>query len=487
MQEPLILWFRRDLRLDDHPMLQAAAATGRPLVPVFILDPETEALGAAAKLRLEMALEAFGATLAAAGSRLILRRGPALPVLQRLIAETGAAGAMWSRLYDPAAKARDAAVKAALRGGGRIAASHPGFTLHEPWAVETGQGGPYRVFTPYWRAVRQRPVAPALPAPAHLPPPAVWPETEALAGWRLSAAMRRGAAVLRRWQAPGAAAAQARLADFAGTRLSGYAAGRDLLDAGATSGLSEHLTWGEISPRQIWHRGWRAMEEGNPGAETFLKELVWREFAWALMHHFPDLDRRNWKPEWESFPWRGDNDEAERWRRGRTGEPAVDAAMREMYVTGRMHNRARMIAASYLTKHLLTDWRIGLAWFADCLTDWDAAANAMGWQWVAGSGPDAAPFFRIFNPAAQAAKFDADGRYRRRWVAEMSRQAGPDALSYFAAVPRSWQLRPDAPYPLPLVDLAGGRARALAAYGGRSPAGGGRLGDRRPDVTPWGG
>ena len=205
------------------------------------------------------------------------------------------------------------------------------------------------------------------------------------------------------------------------------------------------------------------MAEGNAGAETFLKELVWREFAWHLMYHYPDLDRTSWKPGWENFPWRGNNPDAEAWRRGMTGEPFVDAAMREMYVTGRMHNRARMIVASYLTKHLLTDWRVGLAWFADCLTDWDPAANAMGWQWVAGSGPDAAPYFRIFNPASQAEKFDPDQSYRRRWIAELSRQPGPLAQSYFAAVPQSWQLDPAARYPMPRIDLAEGRARALAA------------------------
>jgi deoxyribodipyrimidine photo-lyase len=181
------------------------------------------------------------------------------------------------------------------------------------------------------------------------------------------------------------------------------------------------------------------------------------------MHHSPHILNQSWREGWQSFPWRGDNPDAECWRRGMTGEPFVDAAMREMYVTGRMHNRARMIVGSYLTKHLLTDWRVGQAWFADCLTDWDPAANAMGWQWVAGSGPDASPYFRIFNPAGQAEKFDSDQTYRRRWLAEISRAAAPLALSYFDAVPRAWGLRPAQAYPMPLVDLAEGRARALAA------------------------
>lgn len=467
MTAPLILWFRRDLRLDDHPMLAAALATGRPLLPVFVLDPQTEAMGAAALLRLEMALAAFDAGLRAVGSRLILRRGPALQVLQRMLAETGAAGVMWSRLYDPEAKARDATVKAALRAGGHGADSHPGFLLHEPWVVETGQGGPYRVYTPFWKAVRVLPVAECLPAPQHLPAPDIWPASDRLEDWHLSARMQRGRAVVAARQAPGEAAALTRLTRFADAAMAAYGARRDFVAEAATSGLSEHLTHGEISPRRMWHCGWRGMLAGNPGAETFLKELVWREFAWALMHHFPDLATRNWKRDWDAFPWRGDNDDAERWRRGQTGEPLVDAAMREMYVTGRMHNRARMIAASYLTKHLMTDWRVGLAWFADCLTDWDAAANAMGWQWVAGCGPDAAPFFRIFNPVAQAERFDPDQRYRRRWVAELGRAPGADALAFFAAAPRGWRLDPARPYPMPLVDLAEGRARALAALAQR--------------------
>lgn len=463
MTAPLILWFRRDLRLDDLPMLAAALQSGRPLLPLFLLDDETRALGAAPLLRLDLALAAFAERLAAAGSRLILRQGPALEVLQRLVAETGAAGVVWTRSYDPASKARDTAVKAALRAQGLQAESHPGFLLHEPWALQTGQGGPYRVFTPFWKALRVLPVAPALPAPAHLPGPAVWPASDALPDWHLSARMRRGAAIVAAHQSPGEAAALARLSAFADGPMASYAARRDFMAEPATSGLSENLTWGEISPRRIWHRGWRAMEEGNPGAETFLKELVWREFAWHLMHHYPEIASRNWKPDWDAFPWRGDSAEAERWRRGQTGEPVVDAALREMYVTGRMHNRARMIAASYLTKHLLTDWRIGLQWFAECLTDWDPAANAMGWQWVAGSGPDASPFFRIFNPATQAEKFDPEARYRRRWVAELSRNPGPEALSFFDATPLSWQLDPARRYPLPMIELATGRERALAA------------------------
>jgi deoxyribodipyrimidine photo-lyase len=266
----------------------------------------------------------------------------------------------------------------------------------------------------------------------------------------------------------GEAEALVRLEAFLAGPVQDYDEARNLPDVAGTSRLSENLSLGEIGPRTIWHAGYRRMEEGARGAETFLKEVVWREFSYHLMHHFPHITTRNWKPEWDSFPWTGDSQAAERWRRGMTGEPFVDAAMREMYVTGTMHNRGRMIVASYLTKHLMTDWRVGLKWFEDCLIDWDPAANAMGWQWAAGSGPDAAPYFRVFNPATQADKFDPGRRYREGFIAELSRRPGPLALSYFDAVPKSWGLLPGLPYMTPMIDLSEGRARALAAYGARN-------------------
>jgi deoxyribodipyrimidine photo-lyase len=465
---PLILWFRRDLRLADHPMLAAAVAAGRPLVPVFILDPETEAIGAAAKWRLGLSVAAFGAVLESKGSRLVLRRGPALDVLRGLVAETGATGVWWSRLYDPESVARDTGVKATLKGQGVEARSFAGHLLHEPWEVETGQGGFYRVFTPYWRAIRGRAVPAPASAPARLRGPEHWPTGEALADWKLGAAMNRGASVLLPYKRVGEAAAEARLAAFLKGPVADYATARDLPGVDGTSGLSENFTYGEIGIRTVWHAAMRRHEDGVSGAESFLRELGWREFSYHLMHHTPHITRTNWKPEWDAFPWEGEGPAVERWRKGMTGEPFVDAAMREMYVTGRMHNRARMIAGSYLTKHLLTHWKLGLDWFADCLTDWDPAANAMGWQWVAGSGPDAAPYFRVFNPAGQADKFDADAGYRRRFVAELSKTPGQEALSYFDAVPRSWGLKPGQAYPAPIIDLAEGRARALTAYGSRN-------------------
>ena len=466
MTAPLLLWFRRDLRLSDLPMLAAAGVTGRPLIPVFVLDPETEALGAAAKWRLGQGLAVFGQRLAAEGSRLILRRGPALPVLDALVAETGAAGVMWTRGYDPAAITRDSAVKAAMKARGLVAESHPGSLLAERWEVKTGEGGFFKVYTPFWKALSARGVD--APAPAvRLRAPEVWPESDRLEDWQMGAAMRRGAAVVAPYAVVGEAAAQARLAAFLAREIDGYREDRDRLDLPATSGLSENLAWGEIGPRAIWHAAEEAGRAGARGAEHFRKELAWRDFAWALMYHTPQIATANWRPEWDGFAWAGDSDAAERWRRGMTGEPVVDAAMRQMYVTGTMHNRARMIVASYLTKHLLTHWKIGLDWFADCLTDWDPASNDMGWQWVTGSGPDAAPYFRIFNPATQAEKFDPEGRYRARWLAEGRARPALEALSFFEAVPRSWGLDPAGPPPRPLVDLAAGRARALAALAAR--------------------
>ncbi|MCE8524018.1 deoxyribodipyrimidine photo-lyase [Ruegeria pomeroyi] len=463
---PILYWLRRDLRLADHPGLTAAAASGRPVIAVFIHDQTVSELGAAPAFRLGLGLERFGATLGEIGSRLVLRRGPALEVLQALVAETGAGAVWWTRDYTPQAITRDSAVKAALKQAGIEARSFGGALLFEPWTVETGTGGYYKVYTPFWRAVSQREVAVPDAAPSRLRAPASWPGSDALSDWRLDAPMRRGAAVVAAHQAPGEAAALERLDRFVETGIGGYAKCRDLPAGEGTSTLSDALSLGEIGPRTLWHRATEAARQGAAGAETWMKQLVWRDFAYHLMYHTPHLLSDNWRPGWEAFPWSTERSDPGfvAWTRGRTGIPLVDAAMREMYVTGRMHNRARMIAASYLTKHLMIHWKLGMDWFADCLTDWDPAANAMGWQWVAGCGPDAAPYFRIFNPETQAQKFDADGRYRKRWIAEGQTHPPETALAYFDAVPRNWGLRPDAAYPAPVVTLNMGRKRALAAY-----------------------
>ncbi|SDD80836.1 cryptochrome/photolyase family protein [Ruegeria marina] len=465
-KSPIIFWFRRDLRLADHPGFSAACATGRPVIPVFVHDGRVEALGAAPRFRLGLGLAAFADSLNAAGSRLILRRGDPLAELRALLAETGAGAVWWSRLYDPASIAQDQKVKAALRNAGCDARSFAGHLLFEPWTVETGTGGFYKVYSPFWRAVRGIDVAPPVPVPTRLPVPSVWPGSDRLESWHMDAAMGRGGAVVARYQSPGEEMALRKLDVFVDKRIDLYKQDRDNLDAEATSGLSDHLSLGEIGPRTLWHRGQEAIRSGAAGAEHFLKELVWREFAYHLMYHSPHILDRNWRAGWETFPWSEDRDNPGfvAWCRGRTGEPLVDAAMREMYVTGRMHNRARMVAASFLTKHLMVHWKLGMDWFADCLTDWDPASNAMGWQWVAGCGPDAAPFFRVFNPETQAAKFDAGGAYRKRWIAEAQKQPPQTALDFFSAIPRAWMLDRDASPAQPVVSLEAGRKRALAAY-----------------------
>lgn len=455
-----ILWFRRDLRLSDHAALTAAAARGAVL-PVFVLDPIFDSLGAAAKLRLLLSLRALSQDLQARGMRLVLRRGSAWPVLQELAAKSGADAIFWSRAYDPASVSRDTEVKAAAKDAGFQAESFTGALLFEPWSVKTGQGGPYRVYTPFWKAVRHREVAPCLPAPK-LNAPAHWPDSDELEDWRLGADMRCGFEVVAGQVQAGEAAAQAKLAGFLETKADGYKAQRDFLGEAATSDLSDALTFGEISPAQMWHGGRRRMQEGAAGAEHFLKEVVWREFAWHLLWHYPDMDKKNWREDWAQFHWHENPSDPffVAWCQGRTGIEMVDAAMRELYVTGKMHNRARMIVASYLTKHLRMHWRLGLAWFADCLVDWDPASNAMGWQWVAGCGPDAAPYFRIFNPDTQAEKFDAERAYRRYWLDPKSE----GAQAFMQAIPRSWLPVFETPIPAPIVALSAGRDAALKAY-----------------------
>lgn len=284
--------------------------------------------------------------------------------------------------------------------------------------------------------------------------------------------MDRGANIVRGYQNVGAAAALERLGDFIDHDIDRYKERRDFPALDATSRLSAALSLGEIGPRRCWHAAYGAMQEGKQGAEHFLKELMWREFAYHLLWHTPHITTANWREDWDAFPWTTDiTPEVEAWQRGRTGVGFVDAAMREMYVTGHMHNRARMIVASYLTKHLMTHWRVGQAWFAEHLTDWDPASNALGWQWTAGSGPDAAPYFRVFNPDTQLQKFDPKGAYRSVWIAEGQRQPPQTACDFFEAIPRAWQMSASDAYPDPVVPLDEGRRRALSAYENRQSAG----------------
>ena len=464
--KPTLVWLRRDLRLGDQPALLAACKVGGPVIPVFICDASVEELGAAPRWRLSLSLKALSDALEAKGNRLILRRGDALEELDRLISETGAGAVYWNRLYDPQAMARDKMEKASLKERDIDAQSFNGHLLFEPWTVETKQGGFYRVYTPMWNAVRNRDVPAPDAAPVFLSAPEAWPESDALEDWHLGAGMHRGAAVVAGWQRPGEANARDRLAWFSYEGIQDYTEARIMVGVDGTSGMSDYLAYGEISASECWHAGLEALREGARGAETWLKELVWREFAYHLMYHTPHILSQSWREEWAAFDWRTDESHPDvlAWKQGRTGVPFVDAAMREMYVTGKMHNRARMIVASYLTKHLLTHWKIGQRWFEECLTDWDPASNAMGWQWVAGSGPDASPYFRIFNPETQAQKFDPHQEYVSRWIAEGFSNPSRTALAYFDAIPKRWGLSAGDDYPSPVVTLSEGRERALAAY-----------------------
>eukprot|EP01028_Stygiella_incarcerata_P013052 TRINITY_DN81103_c0_g1_i1.p1 TRINITY_DN81103_c0_g1~~TRINITY_DN81103_c0_g1_i1.p1 ORF type:complete len:492 (-),score=104.64 TRINITY_DN81103_c0_g1_i1:103-1578(-) len=465
MTDYVIVWIRRDLRLFDHAAWTAAIETGAKVVPVFVYDEVVELYGSAPKWRLQEGLRILSRTLGLLGSRLILRRGNASKVLLSLALELGVIGVHWQRAYDMPSRKRDAEVERVLEEKGITVETHGGTVLFEPMSVENGQGGPYRVFTPYWNAVKDRDVGDILPVPEDLSPPSEWPHSESLEDWGLGEGMKAGASIVAKHARVGEDAALNRKNEFLASKIVRYSNERDIPSLSSTSNLSENLAWGEISPKVIWHGALQALVGGKPGAEGFLKELAWREFSWHLMYHFPTMDHENWRTEWDNFPWRGECEDADRWRRGMTGIPFVDAAMRQLFVTGVMHNRGRMVAASFLTKNLLIDWRIGLRWFEECLIDWDPAANAMGWQWVAGCGPDASPFFRIFNPETQAEKFDPSQAYRKKFIAEIQMNPGEEAVDFFRAAPKCWNLTlPCTRYCEPIISLPSARQKALYLY-----------------------
>lgn len=460
-----IYWIRKDFRLSDNRALDLATDADAPLIPVYILDEVAEAYGAAPKWRLHQSIRNLDEALRGKGSRLILRRGDALPTLRKLIEETGASRVVWGRQYDRAAKRRDTRVKSALKDDGIEAVSVRNHLLFEPWDIETKSGGPYKVYSPFRNTCFDREDEIRTSSrPSEINAPSHWPVSEKLDGWRLEAAMNRGAGIVGQYAIVGEKAANGRLGAFL-AKVDDYDEFRDIPSKNGTSGLSENLAWGEIGPATVWSAIRDATHGNSKGAKTFLQEILWREFAYHLLHHFPRMEDENWREGWEDFPWRDDNEDAGRWRRGMTGLPFVDAAMRELYTTGRMHNRLRMLVASVLTKHLLTDWRVGERWFRDCLIDWDPASNALGWQWTAGCGPDAAPYFRIFNPETQRDRFDSENTYVSNWIAERAGTgASKDARNFFRAIPRSWGMAPDQDYPEPIVSLKRGRERALEAY-----------------------
>lgn len=461
------LWLGRDLRLDDNPALQAAAAAG-PVCPVFVWSPEEEdgwAPGAASRWWLHHSLAALDKDLRARGSRLIVRRGPVAAALLSAARECAAAGVHWNRRYEPASLKTEEQLLAALAAAGLHARAQEGNVLFAPQSIRTQSGGPYRVFTPYWNRCGAE-TGPAAPcgAPGSLRAPARWPAGVTLESLQLLP-KQNWAGGLTKAFTPGETGARRELENFLAGPLRGYAEARNLPGLQANSRLSPRLHFGELSVRRVW----REALGGDPAAKGgFLGELGWRDFGRHVLYHFPDtpgapLDRR-----FAAFGWRRDAQNLDAWKRGRTGYPLVDAGMRELWSTGFMHNRVRMVVASFLTKDLLVDWREGARWFWDTLVDADLASNTLNWQWAAGCGADAAPFFRIFNPAEQGRRFDADGAYTRRWVPELKNlpdrwlfkpaEAPPAALAAVGVV-----LGRD--YPAPIIEHKAARERALEVFG----------------------
>jgi len=469
---PAILWFRQDLRLADNPAL-AAAASGGPVLPIYVLDEETAGLrplGGASRWWLDRSLAALAKAIGKQGGRLLLRRGPAQKVLEALVRETNAEAVHWNRCYEPYAIERDKAIKAALAERGVEAKSHNAALLAEPWTLRTGNDGPYKVFTPFWRALSAGPEpAKPLPVPRALQFAGEDPASEALADWRLAPQAPNWAAEFPEHWRPGEAGGKERLAAFLEDHLADYARARDRPGADGTTRLSPHLHWGEIGPRQVWHavKAAAAAARREAAGDGLLREFGWREFTHHQLYHWPDLATHSWRPEFEKFPWRTDRAGLCAWQRGRTGYPIVDAGMRQLWRTGWMHNRVRMIVASFLIKDQLIDWRAGESWFWDTLVDADLAQNAANWQWVAGSGADAAPYFRIFNPVLQGVKFDPTGDYVRRWVPELARLPSAHLHKPWAApasVLETAGVRIGRDYPAPILDHAAARERALEAF-----------------------
>jgi len=466
MTESAIVWFRRDFRLADNPALDHARQDFRRIIPVYIHDPETESPwspGAASRWWLHHALDELDQRLADRGARLIIRMGDARAELDRLLDETGASAVYWNRLYEPALVARDRKIKAHLKAESINARSFRAAVLFEPWELLKDDGSPYQVFTPFWKRMQRdwRAVQPC-PEPRSLADGggdvlSMTPDQLALLpghDW--------GERLGDYWTA-GELAARRRLKAFADGPVKRYDDARNLPDREGTSGLSPYLHFGHVSPVQIVNELAPSGElPGGKGALSLVRELAWREFSATLLHHAPHLSDHPLQQRFEAFPWRSESDYAddlEAWQRGRTGVPLVDAGMRELWQTGWMHNRVRMVVASYLTKNLLIPWQEGARWFWDTLVDADLANNTQGWQWTAGCGADAAPYFRVFNPELQAEKFDPEAAYVRQWCPELE---GLDARG-LARMDDDERKRRG--YPRMRVDLKESRRRALDAFG----------------------
>ncbi len=470
-----IVWFRQDLRLADNPALNAAIARGDPIVPLYVLDA-TEgtkwSIGGAQRWWLHESLAALDASLRAIGSQLVLRRGHANLVLDDVIAASGATAVYWNRRYEPTLKERDTQLKQSLRARGIDTHSFNASLLNEPWEIQNQTGKPFQVFTPYWRHCLKCPdPAEPLKAPRSLASPNKWPASAALAELDLLPRISWYREMSASWT-PGEVGARQNLQSFTRDTVWSYPEIRNLPGMRGTSRLSPHLHFGEISPRQVWHAvKERGIRERIPDNEwrtnQFITEVYWREFAYHLLHHFPTTPEEPLRPEFARFPWTNNPAHLRAWQRGKTGVPMVDAGMRELWATGWMHNRVRMIVGSFLVKNLLLHWHDGARWFWDTLVDADLASNTLGWQWCAGCGADAAPYFRIFNPVSQGTKFDPDGAYVSNWVPELARLPAEHIHAPWEApepVLRAAGVELGKSYPHPIVDLKVTRERALAAY-----------------------
>ena len=466
-----ILWLRRDLRLADNPALNEAVATCAQVLPIYIHCPEEEvpwAPGAASNWWLHRSLTALDQSLRERGSRLAIERGESLQTLVRVARGVGATRVFWNRLYDPATRERDARIKVALRGQGLECRSHKAALLFEPWEVRTGAGESYRVYSAFWRrcAPGLRELVP-LAAPEGLPPAPEYPGTD-LGVLGLLPRIPWDQGLRERWQ-PGEAAALARARSFIAQGLAGYGQQRDWPAIAGTSSLSPYLHFGEIGPRQVLALIAEQHVDLQGPVEAYVREILWREFAYHLLYHFPATTDQPLDPRFTRFPWREDRDGIllRAWQRGRTGIPLVDAGMRELWRTGWMHNRVRMVVASFFTKNLRLPWQQGARWFWDTLVDADLASNTLGWQWSAGCGADAAPYFRIFNPVRQGERFDPEGAYVRRWCPELARLPAKyvhQPWSAPAPVIQGAGVRLGLDYPHPVVDLGQSRAQALDAF-----------------------
>ena len=471
-----ILWFRRDLRLSDNPALDAALLLGRPIIPVYIFDDFQAgewSLGGASRWWLHGSLSALASKIKACGSHLIFKAGSAETIISELLLETGATSVYWNRCYEPWIIKQDKLIETNLETKGVDVRSFNAGLLHEPWALITQKGEPYKIFTPFWKALRALgdPGQP-IPAPANIPAPNNFPQSDELNSWALLPVAPDWADSLRETWSPGEQGAYERLDSFTESAVFDYHNKRNLPGVSGTSCLSPHLHFGEVGPRQVWNGvvGSAVVQTGNQmssGVETYLSEIAWREFSYYQLSHFPQLPSLPFRPEFSFFQWEDDCKALSAWKRGMTGYPIVDAGMRQLWKTGWMHNRVRMIVASFLIKDLLIDWRIGEKWFWNTLVDADLASNSASWQWVAGCGADAAPYFRIFNPTLQGTKFDPDGSYVRKWVPELSKLPGRLIHAPWKAKPielANANIKLGHDYPLPIVDHSAARNRALERY-----------------------